>query len=68
VAALFWLVVRWIAVGLIGVAAGSAGAVLGFGQVTLWGGAVALLLGGMFVFASIVANNASLLVTLTHAY
>lgn len=60
-AALFWLVVRWIAVALIGVAAGSAGAVLGFGRVTLLGGAVALLLGGVFVFASIVANNASLL-------
>jgi hypothetical protein len=61
VAALFWLVVRWIAVALIGVAAGSAGAVLGFGRVILWGSAVALLLGGVFVFASIVANNANLL-------
>jgi hypothetical protein len=61
VSALFWLVVRWIAAALIGVAVGSAAAVLGLGLVTLSVGAVALLLGGVFVGASIVANNTSLL-------
>jgi hypothetical protein len=61
VSALFWLVVRWIAAALIGVAVGSAGAVLGFGWATLFCGAVALLVGGVFVLASIVANNVSLL-------
>ena len=59
--ALFWLVVRWIAATLIGVALGSAAAVLGFGLLTLLGGAVALLVGGMFVAASILASNASVL-------
>ena len=59
--ALFWLVVRWSAAALIGVAVGSAAAVAGFGSGMLLGGAVALLIAGVFVFASIVANNASVL-------
>lgn len=59
--ALFWLVVRWIAVTLIGVALGSAAAVLGFGVLTVLGGAFALLLGGMFVAASILATHVSVL-------
>jgi hypothetical protein len=61
VSALFWLVVRWIAAALIGVAVGSAALMLGFGSATLAVGAVAVLLGGGFVLASIVANNTSLL-------
>ena len=61
VSALFWLVVRWIAATLIGVALGSAAAVLGFGVLTVLGGAVALLIGGMFVAASVLASNLSVL-------
>ena len=61
VSALFWLVVRWIAAALIGVALGSAAGVLGFGQITLLVGAAALLVGGVFVGASIVAANTSVL-------
>jgi hypothetical protein len=59
VSALFWLVVRWIAAALIGVAVGSAAVVLGLGLVTMLVGAVALLLGGAFLFASILATNLS---------
>jgi hypothetical protein len=59
VSALFWLVVRWIAVALIGVAVGSAAAELGFGSATLAVGAIAILAGGVFVFASICAANGS---------
>jgi len=53
VSALFWLVVRWISAILIGVAVGSAGAVLGFGSVTMLAGAIALPLGGVFLVAGI---------------
>ena len=59
--ALFWLVVRWIAAALIGVAIGSAARVLGSGSVTLLIGSVALLVGGVFVGASVWASNTSLL-------
>jgi hypothetical protein len=61
VSALFWLVVRWIAAMLIGVAVGSAAAALAFGWVTMLIGAVALLLGGAFLFASVLATNASVM-------
>jgi hypothetical protein len=61
VPALFWLVVRWIAAALFGVALGSAAILLGFGSATLLIGAAALLVGGVFVLASIMAANTSLL-------
>jgi hypothetical protein len=61
VSALFWLVVRWIAAALVGVAVGSAANLLGLGSVTLLLGAAALLVGGVFVLVSILANNTSLL-------
>ena len=51
--ALFWLVGRWISAILIGVAVGSAGAVLGFGSVTMLAEAIALPLGGVFLVAGI---------------
>lgn len=59
--ALFWLVVRWIAATLIGVAIGSGAAALGFRLAAMSVGAVALLVGGVFVFASTLANNVGVL-------
>lgn len=56
---LFWLVVRWIATALIGIAIGSAAVTLGFGSATMLVGAVTLLVGAVFVGASIAASYAS---------
>jgi hypothetical protein len=61
VAELVSIVVWWIATALIGVAVGSLAAVLGFGTPTALVGAVALLFGGVFVFGSVLADNASAL-------
>ena len=60
-AELFSIVVWWIATALIGVAVGSLAAVLGLGAPTALVGAVALLVGGVFVGGSVLANNMSVL-------
>jgi hypothetical protein len=59
VAELLSIVIWWIATALIGVALGSLAAVLGLGWPTALGGAVALLIAGVFVFGSVLANNTS---------
>lgn len=60
-AELFSIVVWWIATALIGVAAGSIAAVLGVGSPAALVGAVALLVGGVFVVGSVIANNTTAL-------
>ena len=56
-AELFAIVTWWIVATLIGIAVGSLAAVLGLGSLTAMIGAVALLVGGVFVFGSVLANN-----------
>lgn len=60
-AELIAIVVWWIVAALIGIAVGSLAAVLGLGSPIGLIGAVALLIGGVFVFGSVLANNTSAL-------
>jgi hypothetical protein len=61
VAELLSIIMWWTVAVLVGVAAGSLASVVGVGSLTALVGAVALLVGGVMVFASVLANNASAL-------